>query len=458
MKRLSRLLYCLGALFLYLDLSSFAQLVEAPVDLWVEYVPRTAAVASVKTLTTAQVLAKLGINAGSLVFVGDGADASVPWSFKVKTVQGNKTSYTDLSGKVALEILGDSRVGAVNTASGVAPAKTVSLGKPQSTQTVKVGIVLSATEGFDFYGTVVTAYTVTQEAGKKVATWMPGACTAKLAGTYRSVSGAKASTASITAVLGKFKVSAVSSAVSVSAAEGMVSVLGGTLPSESLLTGQGVGDFQIGKTEVTWSKWKLVRDWAVNNGYSDLANVGEGVGDNYPVQSVSWYDVVKWCNAKSEKEGRTPVYQVNGKTYKTGQSEPTVSASSNGYRLPSEAEWEWAARGGRQTNRSAYSGNADANMVAWTSENSGNAIQKVGTKAANELGIFDMSGNVWEWSGDWGPGLVGYARMLRGGDFNHPVGPSSFDYSRLPSLTWLRFDNIGKNYFGFRVALSSVPQ
>jgi hypothetical protein len=210
--------------------------------------------------------------------VADGADASVPWSFKVKTVQGTKTSYTDLSGKVALEILGDSLLGAVNNVSNVTPAKTVSLGKPQSTQTVKAGIALSATEGFDFYGTVVTGYAVTQEAGKKVATWMPGACTAKMAGTYRSVSGEKASTASITAEVGAFSVSAVSSTVAESTAAAMVSILGGTLPSASALSGQVVRDFQIGKYEVTWGEWKTVRAWAVNYGYSDLANVGAGTG------------------------------------------------------------------------------------------------------------------------------------------------------------------------------------
>jgi len=94
--------------------SAFAQMVEAPVDVKVEYVPRKTTVASVKTLTTAQLLTKLGFNSGSLVCVADGADARVPWSLKVKTVQWTKTSYTDLSGKVALEIFGDSLVGALN--------------------------------------------------------------------------------------------------------------------------------------------------------------------------------------------------------------------------------------------------------------------------------------------------------------------------------------------------------
>ena len=198
---------------------------------------------------------------------------------------------------------------------------------------------------------------------------------------------------------------------------GMVSVLGGTLPSGSELKGQVVGDFQIGKTEVTWGEWKEVRDWAVNNGYSDLAGVGAGNGDNYPVTDVSWYDVAKWCNAKSEKGGQTPVYQVNGATYKTGQTVPTVKTAANGYRMPTEAEWEWAARGGRQTQGYTYSGSNDINAVGWYGDNSGWATHEVGKKAANELGLYDMSGNLWQWCWDLSSSGHAYGRV-RGGSWN----------------------------------------
>jgi hypothetical protein len=232
---------------------------------------------------------------------------------------------------------------------------------------------------------------------------------------------------------------------------GFVLVSGGRLPSSSGLGAVSVSTFHISKTEVTWGEWKTVRAWAVANGYADLDNAGQGVGDNYPVTHVNWYDAVKWCNARSEKEGKTPEYMADGAVYKSGQVAPTEVASSNGYRLPSEKEWEFAARGGTQTQGHTYSGSNDLNVVGWYSQNSGSAVHEVGQKSANELGIFDMSGNLWEWSGSWSH-FLGYHRALRGGYWNYDAVICAVASRACSGHPEVRTPDVG-----FRVAISSVP-
>jgi formylglycine-generating enzyme required for sulfatase activity len=228
----------------------------------------------------------------------------------------------------------------------------------------------------------------------------------------------------------------------------MVKVQGGNLPSSSPLGAQNVAAFYMAQTETTWAEWQSIRAWAVAHGY-DLANAGAGNGDNYPVTNVSWYHSIKWCNARSEMEWLTPVYTVNGSTYRTGDSTPVVNASANGYRLPGEAEWEFAARGGVNTQGYDYSGSNDLNAVAWYSGNSGNTIHSVATKTGNELGLSDMSGNVWEWCYD---SIYDSYRVIRGGWY--------IDDAYVCTVSWR--GNYGTPYssnggIGFRVARSSVP-
>lgn len=198
---------------------------------------------------------------------------------------------------------------------------------------------------------------------------------------------------------------------------GFIGVAAGSLPESSWAGAQALDAFYMAKTEVTWAQFQDVRTWAAANGY-DIASVGAGTGPNRPVTNVNWYQALKWCNAWSEKDSLDPVYKIDGAVYRSGDSVPTVDATANGYRLPSEKEWEFAARGGVHTNGYEYSGSNDINAVAWYAGNSGNLTQDVATKQANELGIHDMSGNVWEWCFDLIPRTY---RVHRGGGLESPA-------------------------------------
>jgi formylglycine-generating enzyme required for sulfatase activity len=237
----------------------------------------------------------------------------------------------------------------------------------------------------------------------------------------------------------------------------LVRVEGGNLPQVSGLGEISVDTFYLGRNEVTWGLWQKVRDWAAANGY-DIGHVGSGCDLDHPVTSISWHNAVKWCNARSEMEGLEPVYTVSGAVYRDGQSIPDQDLTASGYRLPTEAEWEFAARGGNLTNGYVYSGSNDIESVGWYLGNTfgiscdmydGHGTSPVGEKAPNELGINDMSGNVWEWC--WNASEVDPdARMFRGGSFRYgeSLCTMTYRYYYPPHSTGLSF--------GFRIARNSA--
>jgi len=192
--------------------------------------------------------------------------------------------------------------------------------------------------------------------------------------------------------------------------------------------------FYMDRHEVTKAQWDEVRAWASENGYTDLPT-GGGKGDAHPVYSVNWYDCVKWCNARSEKEGRPPCYTVSGSVYRSGEVDSVVCDTSvSGYRLPTDVEWEYAARGGLTGKRFPWGDTITHSQSNYCSssmypydisptrgyhpdydEGETPHTSPVGSFAANGYGLFDMAGNVWEWCWDWYPGAEGSSRVQRGG-------------------------------------------
>jgi hypothetical protein len=130
------------------------------------------------------------------------------------------------------------------------------------------------------------------------------------------------------------------------ASANVVNVKGGDLPPDAVTQpGTRLAGFQIGRFEVSLDEWREVRVWAAANGYTDLPEGVASKGTD-PVREVNWYDVVKWCNARSEREGLQPVYRIKSDIYRQGQGDLNVSMSATGYRLPRPEEWEFAVFGG----------------------------------------------------------------------------------------------------------------
>lgn len=179
-----------------------------------------------------------------------------------------------------------------------------------------------------------------------------------------------------------------------------------------------VGSFYIGTFEVTQDIYEKIMG----------SNPSNWKGARRPVERVSWYEAVAFCNALSRREGREEAYTINGKNV-------SCDWESTGYRLPTEAEWEYAARGGVESLGYSYAGSNIVNDVAWSRGNSGGYTHEVGGKAANELGLYDLSGNVREWCWDV-YGSTYYSRSLTG----NPTGPTSGSSRVLRGGGWLNLE------------------
>jgi sulfatase modifying factor 1 len=185
-----------------------------------------------------------------------------------------------------------------------------------------------------------------------------------------------------------------------------------------------VSSFLAATTAVTFGDWTAVIEWSNEQGYA-FTNEGEGVSEKHPVTNVNWYDAVKWCNAKSEIEGLTPCYKINGAVFRIGEENSvTCDWDADGYRLPTEAEWEKSARGGlvgKMFPNGDWLDKKDAHFCE-------TGPAEVGKYAANGYGLNDMEGNVVEWCWNWseeshkfevddatGPAAGQHFRVARGG-------------------------------------------
>jgi formylglycine-generating enzyme required for sulfatase activity len=222
-----------------------------------------------------------------------------------------------------------------------------------------------------------------------------------------------------------------------------------------------VSAFAMDKWEVSIELWESVRAWGNAHGYDLVA--GGSFGAKHPVHTVNWWDVLKWNNARSEKEGKVPGYYEDvamTQVYRSGDKVPGGVKWDAGYRLPTEAEWEKAARGGISGKLYPWGTDAISTELANYSAPSKGKTMPVGSYRANGYGLYDMAGNVWEWTWDWrgdysstaqtdprGPNPSSHL-VIRGGGWNYDA-----EYCRVAYRYYNRYPGYRDIDSGFRSVL-----
>ena len=245
--------------------------------------------------------------------------------------------------------------------------------------------------------------------------------------------------------------------------DGMAFITNGTFTMGDVADTNSAGDaapikvsvsaFYMDQNDVTYALWQQVYNWAITNGYN-FDNAGAGKATNQPVYNVDWYDCVKWCNARSELAGLPPAYYTDSTqtvVYRTGTNNlANVCVNwTAGYRLPTEAEWEKAARGGLSGQRFPWGATISESQANYDSSSayfydlsntgfnptyatgSTPYTSPAGAFAPNGYGLYDMAGNMWQWCWDWyGPyaggsdprgSTTGTDRVYRGGTWENPA-------------------------------------
>jgi len=354
-------------------------------------------------------------------FDGNGldADTNFPYSYSIPTGSYNEGAHTIKATAKDNDGAETSSQINITLTTGITPPPTPTLVSPTNGSTVE-----DLTPTFDWSdATGATSYTILVDNNSTFASpeinqsptisiYTPGSNLT--AGTYywKVLATNEAGSSSYSTVWEVFVING-------STPSGFVYVQGGTFTmgdhfsesdseDELPLHSVTLSDYHIGATEVTQKEWTDIMGSNPASGY--------GLGDTYPVYYVSWYEIIKYCNLRSIAEGLTPVYTISSSTdpavwgtvptsTNTTWNAAICNWSANGYRLPSEAEWEYASRGGiHNADNLRYSGcnlETDLTNYAWYSANSGSSTHPVGTKLPNQLGLYDMSGNLCEWCWDW---------------------------------------------------------